>query len=64
MVLALFEHFDRTRASIELAPGRGVEVRSKRGERFELAELREIEPKPTGDRFHRLDLSRAPDTRH
>ena len=43
---------------------RGVEVRRERGERFELAVLREVEAQTAGDRAHRLHLRRATDAGH
>ena len=60
LVLPLLEHFDRARAAIELPLRRGVEVRRERGERFELAVLREVEAETAGDRLIALICAEPP----
>src|SRR4051794_4968328 len=50
-VLRLLEQLDQPGAALELRLARLVEVGAEGGERFQLAELREVQPEPPGDRL-------------
>src|SRR5665213_2079664 len=54
-VLRLLQQFDQARTAFELRARRRVEVGAEGGERLKLAELREVEPQPPGDRTHRFN---------
>src|SRR5947209_5133636 len=64
VVLRLLEQLDEPRATLELRLRRLVEVGAERRERLQLAELREVQAQPAGDRLHRLDLRVAADPGH
>src|SRR5256714_9568838 len=64
LILSLLQHFDGSRATIELTLRRGIEVRRKGGERLELTILGQVEAQTTGNLSHRFDLSRAADPRY
>src|SRR3989338_5270588 len=55
-ILKLFQNFDRSLATFELALGRIIEVRTELRESFEFAELREVELERTCHLFHRFYL--------
>ena len=63
-VLRLLEQLDEAAAAAERGGRRGVEVGAERGERLQLAVLRQVQPQRAGDRAHRPHLRGATDARH
>src|SRR5205814_802968 len=63
-VLTLLQHFDQPLPSIELRPGRFVEVAAELREGGQFAILRQIETQRAGHLPHRLYLRRAAHPRH
>ena len=53
LVLRLLEQLDHAVAAVELALRGLVELGAELGERFQLAEGREVEPQAAGDLLHR-----------
>src|SRR5665213_596064 len=62
--LRLLQEFSQSRAAIEQALGRGVEVRTELRERRHFAVLGELALDLAGDLLHRLGLRRRSDARH
>ena len=61
-VLRLLEQLDQPRAAVELRAGGRVQVGRERGERLQVAVLRQVEAQVARDRLHRLDLRVAADS--
>ena len=61
-VQRLLQQLDEACTPLELRLRHRVELGTERRERFELAELREVELQRSGDRLHRLDLRGTADS--
>src|SRR5918992_652588 len=63
-VLRLLEQLDQAAAAVQLGPAGRVQVGRERGERLQVAVLRQRQPERTRDLPHRLDLRGAADPGH